>query len=104
MLAKRDPGQMLQLSHRFDAVIAEIDAANAADPRMVAAGGTSRPYELAYAERMSAELQHIYPDASELLRARSISVAGTFPALRFRRGVTATTTGATLAATTTPSS
>jgi hypothetical protein len=68
MLAKRDPGQMLQLSHRFDAVIAEIDAANAADPRMVAAGGTSRPYELAYAERMSAELQHIYPDASELLR------------------------------------
>jgi hypothetical protein len=59
---------MLQLSHRFDAVIAEIDAANAADPRMVTAGGTSRPYELAYAERMSRELQHIYPDASELLR------------------------------------
>jgi hypothetical protein len=59
---------MPKLSHRFDAVIADIDAANAADPRMVTTDGTSRPYELAYAERMSARLAHIYPDASELLR------------------------------------
>lgn len=59
---------MPQLSHRFDAVIAEVDAANAADPRAFTDGGTSRPYELVYAERMSAQLQHIYPDASELLR------------------------------------
>ena len=58
---------MPQLSHRFDAVIAEIDAMNATDPRTVTVGGTSRPYELAYAERMSATLRHIYPDASELL-------------------------------------
>ena len=59
---------MPQPSHRFDAVIADIDAANAADPRTVTTGGTSRPYELAYAERMSAQLAQIYPDASELLR------------------------------------
>ena len=59
---------MPQLSHRFDAVVADIDAANADDPRTVTAGGTSRPYELAYAERMSAQLAQIYPDASELLR------------------------------------
>jgi hypothetical protein len=59
---------MPQLSHRFDAAIADIDAANAADPRTVTAGGTARPYELAYAERMSARLAQIYPDASELLR------------------------------------
>ncbi len=59
---------MPQLSHRFDAAIADIDAANATDPRTVTAGGASRPYELAYAERMSARLAQIYPDASELLR------------------------------------
>ena len=53
---------------RFDAVIAEIDAANAADPRTVTIGGTARPFELVYAERMSERLAQIYPEASELLR------------------------------------
>ena len=59
---------MFQPTQRFDAVLAEIDAANAADPRTVAIGGGTRPFELAYAERMSARLLQIYPDASELLR------------------------------------
>ena len=59
---------MTRSTQRFDAVIAEIDAANAADPRTVAIGGSTRPYELAYAERMSEQLLRIYPDASELLR------------------------------------
>ncbi len=59
---------MFQPTQRFDAVIAEIDTANAADPRTVAIGGGTRPFELAYAERMSARLLQIYPDASELLR------------------------------------
>ena len=59
---------MTRSTQRFDAVIAEIDAANAADPRTVAIGGTTRPYEFAYAERMSEQLLRIYPEASELLR------------------------------------
>ena len=59
---------MTRSPQRFDAVIAEIDAANAADPRTVAIGGSTRPYELAYAERMSEQLLRIYPEASELLR------------------------------------
>ena len=98
---------MPQPSHRFDAAIADIDAANAADPRTVTTGGTSRPYELAYAERMSAQLAQIYPEASELLRiaARAQHLRhGTSPAPRFRRGVTDTTTGAAPAASTTPRS
>jgi uncharacterized protein DUF4202 len=59
---------MASPTQHFDAVIAEIDTANAADPRTVAIGGGTRPFELAYAERMSARLLQIYPDASELLR------------------------------------
>jgi hypothetical protein len=56
------------MAQRFDAVIAEIDAANATDPRTVASGGAMRPFELVYAERMSERLSQIYPEASELLR------------------------------------
>jgi hypothetical protein len=59
---------MFQPTQRFDAVIAEIDAANATDPRTLAIGGVSRPFELVYAERMSERLLQIYPEASELLR------------------------------------
>jgi hypothetical protein len=59
---------MIRSTQRFDAVIAEIDAANATDPRTVAIGGTACPYELAYAERMSEQLLRTYPEASELLR------------------------------------
>jgi hypothetical protein len=44
---------------RFQAVIAEIDGANAADPRQ---------REVIYSERMSECLPRLYPEASEALR------------------------------------
>ena len=50
---------------RLGAVIAAIDAANAADPHRDADG---RPVERVYGERMSAELARLVPDASEDLR------------------------------------
>ncbi|MBY6242450.1 DUF4202 domain-containing protein [Methylosinus sp. Sm6] len=53
---------------RFEAVVASIDAANADDPRKVEIGGVEKPFEIAYAERMSARLDAIYPEASELLK------------------------------------
>lgn len=54
----------MKASPRLDATLAAIDAANGDDPRSV--GG--RPFEQLYAERMSARLAAVYPDASELLR------------------------------------
>ena len=59
---------MVQSSERFKATIAEIDAANAADPRTIPIGGTIRPYEIVYSERMTERLSAMYADASELLR------------------------------------
>ncbi len=53
---------------RLDAVLAEIDAANAEDPRRIAVDGQERPYETVYAERMTRRLEAMYPHASELLR------------------------------------
>ncbi len=53
---------------RFNAVIADIDAANAEDPRRVTVDGVERPFESVYAERMTETLERMYPDASELLR------------------------------------
>ncbi len=50
---------------RLAAVLAAIDAANAADPHPEADG---RPAALVYGERMSAELERLHPDASEHLR------------------------------------
>lgn len=50
---------------RLGAVLAAIDAANAADPHRDADG---RPVELVYGERMSAELARLFPDASDALR------------------------------------
>ncbi len=55
-------------SQDFNAVIAAIDAVNAQDPRSTEVDGQSRPYETVYAERMTATLDQIYPNASELLR------------------------------------
>lgn len=48
----------------LDATIAAIDAANADDPRQI----EGRAFELVYAERMSARLTSLYPDASDLLK------------------------------------
>lgn len=59
---------MNYLSPRFPAVIAEIDAANAQDPRCDEAAGASRPREAVYSERMSECLSRLYPEASEALR------------------------------------
>lgn len=50
---------------RLEAVLAAIDAANAADPRLT---GDGEPVELVYGRRMSAALEALAPDASELLR------------------------------------
>ncbi len=59
---------MTPLSPRFQTVIAEIDAANAHDPRQDNVGGTSRPREVVYSERLSECLSRLYPEASEALR------------------------------------
>jgi len=59
---------MTTSSPRFQTVIAEIDAANANDPRRDMVGGTSRPREVVYSERMSDCLSRIYPNASEELQ------------------------------------
>ena len=50
---------------RLDAVLAAIDAANAADPH---AEADRRPAALVYGERMSDELARLCPDASDFLR------------------------------------
>jgi len=52
---------------RLTNVLAAIDAANAADPNVVMAGGEKRPSELVYAERMTEALARLYPEASEHL-------------------------------------
>ncbi len=59
---------MSETSPRFDAVIGDIDAANADDPRTTEVDGVKRPYEQVYSERMTARLAAMYPDASEVLR------------------------------------
>lgn len=59
---------MVERSQRFSKVIADIDAANAGDPRTIAVSGATRPYEVVYSERMTRRLEAMYPDASELLR------------------------------------
>jgi hypothetical protein len=55
-------------SPRFQAVISEIDAANANDPRQDIVAGKPHPRELVYSERMSECLSRLYPEASEALR------------------------------------
>jgi Domain of unknown function (DUF4202) len=59
---------MLRSNSRFEAVIAAIDAANAADPTMIEIEGRAEPAELVYGRRMSATLARMAPDASEALR------------------------------------
>ena len=55
-------------SARFDAAIERFDAANAADPNSEAFEGHTYPKELLYAQRMSAWLDKLAPNASEALR------------------------------------
>ncbi len=58
---------------RLRRVIALIDAANAADPNVIATPEGPRPAELVYGERMSAELSRFRPDAGDHL---AIAVRG----------------------------
>jgi len=48
-------------------VIADIDRANADDPRTIIVDGKTRPYDVVYSERMTERLAAMYPDAAELL-------------------------------------
>ena len=56
---------ILVTGERFDEAIARFDAAHAEDPEKDASG---QPAELVYAQRMSAWLARLAPDASEPLR------------------------------------
>lgn len=49
---------------RLNDTLAAIDAANAADPDL----SEGRPAALLYGQRMTTELSHLFPDASEALR------------------------------------
>jgi hypothetical protein len=59
---------MIAQRERFAAVLQDIDAANAEDPRTLVVDGSRLAYELVYSERMSERLAKMYPDASELLQ------------------------------------
>jgi hypothetical protein len=52
----------------FENAIRRFDEANARDPNREAAGGVSHPRELLYAQRLTAWILKICPDASEELR------------------------------------
>ncbi len=53
---------------RFSEAIKAFDAVNAQDPNKIGNAGAAMPKELVYAQRMSAMLSLIYPDASEALK------------------------------------
>jgi hypothetical protein len=59
---------MFEPTARYKATIADIDAANADDPRTIVVAGVVRPYEVVYSERMTERLAAMYPDASDVLR------------------------------------
>ena len=55
-------------SRRFDEAIARFDAAHAEDPESEVSRAAEHPKELLYAQRMSAWLASLAPDASEPLK------------------------------------
>ena len=59
---------MTASSSRYLAVIADIDASNAHDPRLEIVDGATRPREVVYSERMAACLNQVYPGCSQELR------------------------------------
>jgi len=77
-------------SARFQAAISAFDDANAEDPHALEVAGGKRPRELVDAERLSAWVERLAPDASEALRlaARSQHIRrwqiprGSYPAGR----------------------
>jgi len=58
----------MSTSERYAAAIGRFDAANAEDPNREAVDGRERPKALVYAERLTAMLGRVAPDASEALR------------------------------------
>lgn len=56
------------MSARLEAILAAIDAANAADPAREGEGAEARPAALLYGQRMASELTRVCPQASELLQ------------------------------------
>ncbi len=56
------------MASRLEIVLAAIDAANAADPRSENGPDGPEPANLLYGKRMSAELEHLFPDATEHLQ------------------------------------
>ncbi len=56
------------MTERLAAVLADIDAANADDPRRDVLDGREMPYETVYARRMLRRLEQMYPDAPEVLK------------------------------------
>ena len=56
------------MSERFDTAVQRLDALNADDPVRVSVNGKETPRLIAEAERVSAWILHLCPDASEALR------------------------------------
>src|SRR5215510_2338621 len=59
---------MSTLISRYDAVIAAIDTANAADPNAIEVEGQRQPAELVYGRRMNTTLARMAAAPSETLR------------------------------------
>lgn len=55
-------------SERFAAAVTAFDTENALDPKREIVDGVARPHELVHAERLSAWVVRLDPDASEALR------------------------------------
>ena len=53
---------------RLKRVLADIDAANADDPRRDVLDGEELPFEVVYSRRMLRRLEQMYPDAPETLK------------------------------------
>ena len=56
------------MSERLQKVFADIDAANADDPRRDVLNGEELPFEVVYSRRMLERLEKMYPDAPETLK------------------------------------
>ena len=63
-----DSSRFIHNIARFDRTIVRFDAANAEDPSQENFEGTDYPKELLYAQRMTAWLDRLAPDAPETLR------------------------------------
>jgi len=57
------------MTERLGKVLADIDAANAEDPRRDVLDGKDAPFEHVYSRRLLARLEAMYPDAPEVLKA-----------------------------------